>query len=456
MQTSKATFMLALEHYPGSVIITDQNLKIVYANQNSAKLLETTTEHLLTLNIHQMLREGLIDKSCAHKVRQTKKPYYSPIRTKYGYILYAYSSPHLNADGKLEFIVTYCHNEPFFQQPGSAFSPPPIAAPTPADLDPIMESAAAKQVFHLAAQVAASDAAVMLFGESGVGKEVVAKYIYDHSRRKDAPFVAVNCAAIPESLMESEFFGYEAGSFTGALRNGKPGLFELANNGTLFLDEVGEMSLSIQSKLLRVLESRRFRRIGGETDLPANVRVIAATNRNLRQMVKEKTFRSDLYYRLNIIPIEIPPLRQRQEDVLALSQRFLSQMDRAYSTHKSLSQQLTSYILHYHWPGNVRELKNFIERLYVISPGDTLQLTSDMPPPAAPLSPAPQASPANAPSPEYATGQTLKDAVSDFERTYISAVLERCGYNMSQAAKLLDMHRTSLYQKLQKYHIERK
>ncbi len=223
----------------------------------------------------------------------------------------------------------------------------------------------------LIATVAGSDASILISGESGVGKEVVAKEIYRQSPRKDGPFISVNCAAIPENLLESELFGYEKGAFTGAFKS-KMGLFELANGGTIFLDEIGDFPLHLQPKLLRVLQEREFRRVGGTKSIPLDVRVITATNWNLMELVNGGKFRSDLYYRLNVIPIQIPPLRNRREDIALLASNFLEMFNQKYNTSKYFISQAVAVLEHYAWPGNVRELENMVERLVVVSNGDAI------------------------------------------------------------------------------------
>ncbi len=214
-------------------------------------------------------------------------------------------------------------------------------------------------------QIAMVDSTVLLYGQSGAGKEVFAQTIHKYSPRSEQPLIRVNCGAIPESLMESEFFGYEKGAFTGADRNGKPGLFELANKGSIFLDEITELPLNLQVKLLRVLQEREITRIGGVKSIKIDVRVIAATNRDIKQMVVENKFREDLYYRLNVIPITIPALRERVEDIISLSIYFLQQCNTAYGREKTLTREAVDVLESYHWPGNVRELQNVIERLVV-------------------------------------------------------------------------------------------
>lgn len=229
-----------------------------------------------------------------------------------------------------------------------------------------------------AKQVAVTASSVLLQGETGVGKEVFAKFIHENSRRSSDAFIKVNCAAIPENLIESELFGYESGSFTGAKSKGKMGLFEAANHGTIFLDEIGELPPNMQVKLLRVLQEGEIQRIGALKPQKVDVRVIAATNRNLEDMIKEGSFRSDLYYRLNVISIRVPALRERRDDILPLTQYFLDFLNTKYAMHKSLSPETQQILVNYNWPGNVRELQNVIERAVILSLKDEL-IPTDFP-----------------------------------------------------------------------------
>lgn len=231
-------------------------------------------------------------------------------------------------------------------------------------------------VVELALRVARTDSTVMITGESGVGKEVMARLIHSESPRKDRPFMKINCAAIPESLLESELFGYEKGAFTGANKEGKPGLIELANQGTFFLDEIGELPLSLQPKLLQVLQEKKFMRIGGKKSTEVDIRIIAATNRDLSELVKKGKFREDLFYRLNVIPIHIPPLRERREDIPPLISKFLSKFNRKYNLNKKISQDAVDVLIKYSWPGNVRELENMIERMVIMSQQDIIDVSS--------------------------------------------------------------------------------
>ncbi|NLY43325.1 MAG: sigma 54-interacting transcriptional regulator [Clostridiaceae bacterium] len=228
------------------------------------------------------------------------------------------------------------------------------------------------KVIEIASQAAQFQSNILLLGETGVGKDVVARFIHHLSSVREGPFIKVNCGAIPATLIESELFGYDSGAFTGARKEGKKGFFELADGGTIFLDEVGDLPLPMQVKLLQAIQDKRITRIGGSKSFPVNVRIIAATNKNLQQMVKDGTFRSDLYYRLNVIPIYIPPLRERKDDIIPLAFHFLERFNKQYKCRKEFSLEVPDLLLEYPWPGNVRELENIIERVVVTSKGDII------------------------------------------------------------------------------------
>lgn len=236
------------------------------------------------------------------------------------------------------------------------------------------ESPCMTNALKLALRYSKVDETVLIQGETGVGKEMFAQSIHRDSRRRDMPFVAINCASLPESILESELFGYVKGAFTGANREGKRGLFECAHTGTLFLDEIGEISLSMQGKLLRVLQEHSIRRIGAETPIPIDIRIIAATNRDLISMVREGSFRADLFFRINVLGLQIPPLRKRQEDIIRLAEFFLAEASEMTGRYLHLSSQAKTAMLHYDWPGNIRELQNMIRRVSVISDSDEIGL----------------------------------------------------------------------------------
>jgi two-component system, NtrC family, response regulator len=295
------------------------------------------------------------------------------------------------------------------------------------------------RLFDTIRRVAASDLAVLVVGESGTGKELVARAIHTQSGRKDGPFVAINCGAIPETLLESELFGHEKGSFTGAHVQRK-GRIEMAQGGTLFLDEIGELPLPLQVKLLRFLQEQKIERIGGRESIPLDARVVAATNVNLTEALEQGTFRKDLFYRLSVVQIEVPPLRERDEDAVYLAQAFLSRYrDQLNDRVTALSDEAREAIRAYHWPGNVRELENRIKRAVVMAHGTTLQ-PGDL-----------ELSEAPAPAPYL----TLREARSQFEKNLIRQALARTNGNVTRAAEELGISRQALHESMHKYGLDK-
>jgi DNA-binding NtrC family response regulator len=306
----------------------------------------------------------------------------------------------------------------------------------------IGQSAEMKKVFSVIERVATQDSAVLIEGESGTGKELVARAIHRQSRRAGRPFIKVNCGALNENLLESELFGHEKGAFTGAIRQ-KRGRFELADGGTLFLDEIGDISLSMQVKLLRVLQEQEFERVGGEQTLKVDVRIISASNKNLPELLREGHFREDLYYRLSVIPIQLPPLRERKTDIPLLANFFLQKVMKNKTTaQKTIPAESLQLLSDYSWPGNIRELENLIERLVVISSTEEIS----------PALVAQQLGKAAVPSPTQEEG-TLDQALNSFEKNLILQALKQSGGIKNQAAKLLGIRTSTLYYKMEKYGI---
>jgi len=302
------------------------------------------------------------------------------------------------------------------------------------------------RIYQLIAQIAPTSATVLVTGESGTGKELVARAIHAQSPRARRPFVAVNVAALPDALVESELFGHEKGAFTGALAQ-KPGRFELAHGGTLFLDEIGSLRLDLQTKLLRALQQREIERLGGGRTVRVDVRVVAATNVNLRQAVRERRFREDLYYRLNVVPIAVPPLRERRDDIPLLVDHFLAKYAREFNRDvRGVSAGALEVLARYDWPGNVREMENIIQRSVVLAGGPVLQL-QDLP--------LDLALPETGARLGEDTGLPLREAREQFERQYVLRVLERVGWNQSRAARVLGLHRNTLLSKLGAWGIRR-
>ncbi len=298
-----------------------------------------------------------------------------------------------------------------------------------------------QEIYTLITRIADNNATVILSGESGTGKEVLARAIHQQSNRSHRPFVAINCAAIPSELLESELFGHEKGSFTGAIAT-KVGKFEMATGGSLFLDEVGSMRLDLQAKILRALQEREVERVGGTRTIKIDVRVIAATNRDLKKAVEEGTFREDLYYRLNVVPITLPDLKDRQEDIPLLANHFVQKFTQESNSNiREISKEAMGILLSYPWPGNVRELENVIERAVTLGRGPAIQ-PGDLPPHLA----------GGAGPVEKALAQEA--TLEDLERDYIRAVLRRTKGHQIRAAAILGIDRRTLYRKIRRYGIK--
>lgn len=304
-----------------------------------------------------------------------------------------------------------------------------------------------QELYEISIQrIARANSTVLIQGESGTGKERMAGLLHHHSQRNGAPFIKVNCAALPEGVLESELFGHEKGAFTGAV-NRRIGRFEAAHTGTIFLDEIGDLTQLVQAKLLRVLQEREFERVGGMETISVDVRVIAATNRRLEREVEAGNFREDLYYRLNVIKIDVPPLRDRHEDIPLLIERFLDKY--CHQNHRqrlTFETQTMAILQQFDWPGNVRELENLIERLTVLAKNDVIY-SNDLPPEI--LNHIPTKSPLMPPS-----DQTLRDARADFERNYIEQTLALCQGNVTATSEKLGIARKNLQGKIQRYGIE--
>ncbi|HUJ82261.1 MAG TPA: sigma-54 dependent transcriptional regulator [Candidatus Acidoferrales bacterium] len=316
----------------------------------------------------------------------------------------------------------------------------------------IGRSSAMRQVFELAERVAPTDATVLILGESGTGKDLLAQEIHARSPRTDGPFVAVNCAALPENLIESELFGFEKGAFTGAAQQRK-GKFELASGGTLFLDEIGDMNPVTQAKVLRALENRTIERLGGSQPIQVDVRVISATHRDIPAEIAAGKFREDLYYRLRVVTLELPPLREHKEDLPVLAATFLDQLGQRHNRKARLSPEAAELLTRYNWPGNARELRNALERSLVLSRSDEIQ-SSDLPAEIREGTPGPVRR-ANSDDGDYLGESDFRDAKRKFEIAYFRRKLQEHHWNVSKTAAEVGLHRQSLQEKLRELGIQR-
>lgn len=310
----------------------------------------------------------------------------------------------------------------------------------------VARSESMKEIIAAAARLARFDSTVLITGESGTGKELIANLIHENSDRRKGPFIKVNCGAIPGNLLESELFGYDHGAFTGARKGGKTGLFEIANGGTIFLDEIGDLPINLQPKILRVLQNREIMRVGGHKALPIDVRIITATNRDLEKMVESREFREDLYYRLNVVPVHIPPLRERKEDIVPLARHFTAIINKKHKTNKSLSPEILESLIIYDWPGNVRELQNIIENIMVTS-SDEVVTRKNLPPQLIKSGPDCQ-------DISIAGIMPLQYAVENVEKQILEKAYQK--YNSTrQMAKVLQVSAATIVRKAAKYGITR-
>ena len=374
-----------VENSYDGILVTDANGEILLVNQALVKLSNMPREAYIGRNIIEIIESGIFRKpSVALKALNEKQQITDFQQCNTGVDVMVTATPMFDENQKLICVLANVHDITELLKLKKQLEKTELLTSkyytkwmelSQQDIkgDIVAASPQMKKIMEWVEHVGPFDSTVLLLGESGVGKEVVARALHENSKRKTSgAYIKVNCGAIPHNLLESEFFGYAPGAFTGAKKGGKPGLFELADNGTLFLDEIGELPLDMQSKLLRVLQDQQFTRVGGTEIVQVNVRIIAATNRDLKSMVNRGEFREDLYYRLNVIPITIPPLRERKEDIPGLVWYFLNKFNKKYNQEKYVSPAAMDKFLQYSWPGNVRELSNMIERLVVTVKQDVI------------------------------------------------------------------------------------
>jgi len=423
-----------------ALVLYSPDFTITGVNRAAEKLFGMTSEEMIGRHCQDVFRCGVCEPGCGVLVGLNQAP----------------GAPHctirLHTDNGMERLVVMRTAQMFN---GNGHLEGVVATikdvteeAAPQKREVIAESGPMREVLNFVRRVAASEATtILLEGENGTGKDLVAKTLHYQSLRQAEPFIAINCAAIPETLLESELFGYEKGAFTDA-RAQKRGIFELADKGTLFLDEIGEIPLMLQAKLLRVLEEQCFRRLGGLKDIQLDLRVIAATNKNLREAVKEGAFRQDLYFRLNVIQIVIPPLRERPEDILPLARFFIEHYNRKFRRGiEGVSPSTEQLMLSHDWPGNVRELRNAIERAMILEESTFITPASL---PIAVTHPDGPMIAAAAPRGEIpAEGLSLEDN----ERMLLARALEKTGGNQTQAARLLRITRDTLRYKMKKFNL---
>lgn len=429
------------------IFITDGNALVLRLNDAYERISGLKASELIGKTMHQLVKEGYYDQSVTLQVMEQRKniTITQTINRTNKQILVT-GNPVFDEQGNLSRIVTNCRDitelnnlQNQLQKTKERYEAElsHLRSLQIQDIGIIFRSRLMMQVIELAKKVANVDTTVLITGESGTGKELIAKLIHKQGKGVSKAFIKINCAAIPEQLLESELFGYVGGAFTGANKEGKPGLFELAHNGTLFLDELGEMPLLLQAKLLRAIQEKEVVRVGSTKAIEVNVKIMAATNRNLEKMVREGTFREDLYYRLMVVPIHLPPLRERKEDITLLVKFFVEKLNRRFDFNRRISSQLIDKLTEYSWPGNVRELENIIERMMIISAEDELSVNL-----------LPETIRQQAVLPKR--GTKLKDAVAQTEAYILNETfLEYKSWQ--KVAEVLGVDRTTIFRKAVKY-----
>ena len=441
-----------LDYYYGNILIADGRGQILYVNAILPKMYGISKEKALSMTVYDLVSEGVLDRSAVIDVIKTGKETVSKLGVSASSITIDCFAKPIYEDGKIKYIIAFSYDETLMDEMGKELRIEKEKRMEMKDTLLFIQQANNKyrpiitadtqmrNIFESMRFLAKTDSTIIVYGESGVGKDVLANYIHSNSMRTGEIFLPVNCSAIPTELMEAELFGYEKGAFTGADKNGKKGIFEMGNGGTVFLDEIGDLPPLMQAKLLRFLDSGEIKRIGSTGIIYSDVRIIAATNKNLLNMVREGSFREDLYYRLNIIPVYVPPLRERPDDIEALADYYLKEYNQKYNHDVHFTREQKQRLLDYSWPGNIRELRNEVER-YVITdgnsnilPGRTVFETAK------------------------ATGgvinayaEDLHTAKERFERDYIKGVLDETGWRIQKAADRLGIHRSVLYTKIEKY-----
>ncbi|MBU8908922.1 sigma 54-interacting transcriptional regulator [Desertibacillus haloalkaliphilus] len=435
-----------------AMYLADESGRGVKVSRAYERITGVKPEELIGKKMSQVVEEGIVSESVTEKVIGTQEPV-TIVQNVRGKEVLVTGSPVFDEKGDLINVVTNIRDISELNELKKDLQKMKALSRkyydelaeiknSKVETDGIItQSTKMKQIINVTKRVAHYDSSILILGESGVGKELIARLVHNNSNRKTSPFIKVNCGAIPHELLESELFGYEGGAFTGANKRGKPGMFELANNGTLFLDEVGELALDLQVKLLRAVQELEITRVGGTQSIAVNVRIISATNRDLLKMTEEGKFRKDLYYRLNIVPIHVPPLRERRSDIIPLTFYFINKFNKKYGMNKSFSHDALTCLKNQEWSGNVRELENYIERLVVMNEEDHITLDHF-----------PSEVKGSEDSANYDVNRPLKEILKEFE----GEILRNCLKNFKttrKAAEVLGINQSTLVRKMQKLNI---
>lgn len=451
------------DNMPDALYVLDDKGNMIYVNYAMIKKFDIPRDELLRYNVFDMYDDGLIDYVISKNVYEQKKEVVmcQKIFNSHGKELMQMVSqmPILNDKGDIQYIIGVMRDMEeligYYYDALNKYQTVKDIGSKRSDDNKLLvyNSPQMSDLIRILNNVAPTDANILVQGESGTGKEVLAEYIHQMSERRDKEMVRINCAAFPETLLESELFGYEKGSFTGALGSGKKGLIETADGSTLFLDEINSLPLALQGKILRTIETKMVQRIGSERPKKIDFRLIAATNEDLSECIKKKTFRADLYYRLNVIPAIIPPLRDRPSDIEPLIEYFLNKYCKKYGKEKTFGPEAMNVLKNYSWPGNVRELKNFVERIVLISASSVYCIKS-IPPQMLNgqlLSPSSSGNGGNSGC-QFDIRMSLEENLNAFEKQIIESVVQQYGSGKS-AAEVLRVNQSTISRKMAKYNI---
>lgn len=456
---SKDIYKSALDASSDGILISDKDANVIYVNKAYEETTGLEPEKIIGRNLRELLEEKLINTAASLVVLEEARPVSLEHKYITGKSALTTASPIVNDQGELVGVMCNTRNiSELIHVREELEETKLLKKKYSQELKKLREdhikcegliykSQAMAKTLSIANNAAEFDSTVLITGESGTGKEVIAKFIHQNSQRKDGPFIKVNCSAIPGKLFESELFGYQKGAFTGASSQGKTGLFELANGGTILLDEIGEMDLNLQPKLLRVLQEMEIQPIGAEKPVKIDVRVLAATNLKLKDEVKAGRFREDLFFRLNVVPIKIPPLRERDDDILEIASYFLGKLNKKYKSNTVFSQEVQEALKNYSWPGNVRELENLVEYLFIVNCNKKINIEK------LPSWVLTEHIMEDAPSKDKCRTSKLDYLLGMYEKNIISVALSKHS-SIRQAAKTLDVHPSTLSRKIKKYNIE--
>ena len=438
---------LALESSYDGLHILDKNGNTLYINEACVRIEGVDIEEMFSKDIRSLVEAGVYSQSVTLMVLETKESHTIRQTTKNGNEVLVTGTPIFDDDGEVEMVIVNSRDVTDLNTlrrnlSVSKYQLDDLKLEHKKFYEVIANSTQMQRILSTALYISRVDSTVLLTGESGVGKGVLARFIHDNGPRAEKPFIKVDCSSIPENLLESELFGYEKGAFTGASQSGKIGLLEMAEGGTVFLDEIGEMPMSMQPKIMRAIQDLEIHPVGSKTIKKLDVRFSAATNIDLREAIEKKEFREDLYYRLNVIPIEVPPLRERKEDIPALINQMINRVNAMYYFRKKLSSETMSQLIQYPWPGNVRQLENTVERILVSTESDLVQV-KDLPSEIVSWKPDGENS-----IDIYNT--SYKDLLAAYDKRILQTAIEQEG-SIPKAAKVLGVDATTIRRKLAKF-----